>query len=317
MADTAISIIFDRPFPPDLDDSINQSNTDVILETTFRDGSKLVLDSDVHSVSSIVEKRALPPSPIRRHYHNDWLLFDYQEDGTSSASVSVSWHRDDPTDYLAGGYWMHLHGDFATDSIENAEVEAFVYGPELSNAPDMPTIGSATYRGHAAGLYTFSYGPMWKPLDPRIDDGDKATGEYSGVMTLATDFSAGTVRGCIGCDQNLETTEILVDADGNRSEIYTSLSLASIKFGTTPINSDGTFTGHNLEVVIGGRAVPFHVPVSNVQGSWGGRFSGVPAFDGSGDPRLVAGTTGAQFILEDGSQGEFVGYFFAPKVIAR
>ena len=312
----AVSIIFDRLFPPDLDDGINRGNADVTLETSSGDGSKLVLDSDAHSVSSMVEKRALPPSPVRRHYHSRWALFDTREDGTSSASVSVSWHRDDPSDYLAGGYWMHLDGDLAADSIENANFDVFVHGPEFSNAPDMPEAGTATYRGHAAGLYTFIYGPMWKPLDPRLDDGDKATGEYSGVMTLSADFSASTVRGCIGCDENLETTEVLVDADGNRSEIYTSLSLASIKFETTPINSDGTFTGDNVEIVIGGRAVPFSVPVSSVQGYWGGRFSGLPAFDGSGDPRLVAGTTGAQFSHPDGSRGEFVGYFIAPKVIA-
>ncbi len=315
-ATDTVSIMFNRPFPLELDDS-NRIEANVTLTTTSQDGSNEALDSATHSVPSMVEKRALPPSPIRRHFLSDWTLFDYQDTATSAAYVSVSWHRDDPTDYLAGGYWIHLKGDLATDSITDADIGAFIDGSEFSSAPVMPPVGTATYRGRAAGLYTYYYGPMWEPVDPRLEAGDKATGEYSGVMTLTADFGADTISGCIGCDENFETTEVFVNTDGTRSEIYTALSLASIKFGSSPIKSDGTFTGEDVEIIIGGRAVPISIPVSDVQGSWGGRFSNRPAFDGSGDPRLVAGTTGAQFSHPDGSHGEFIGNFFAPKVISQ
>ena len=320
VTDTVSTSFVSTPFVPD------PMNTNVTFTVTRQDGSSVVFDSATQSIPSIVQKRPLPPSPIRRHHLRDWTLFDYSESGTSTAYVSVSWHNEDPTDYLAGGYWMHLKGDLATDSITGVDMGTFIDGPEFSSAPDLPTMGTATYRGRAAGLYTYDYGPMWEQFDPRLLNGLKETGEFSGVATLTADFAANTIHGCIGCVENLETTGVIsVNPAVNRTELYTNLSFASIKFAPTPINQDGTFTGADLEVVVGDPVLsplPFtnvqgNFPVTDVQGSWGGRFSNRPASDGSGDPRLVAGTVGAQFSHQDGSHGVFVGNFFSTKVISQ
>ena len=318
--DTVSTMLEQESIPTDFDVK------NVKFTVSRQSGDSYAFDSATHSVTDTLEKRPLPPSPVRRHNLRDWSLFDYSETGTSAAYVSVSWHNEDPTDYLAGGYWMHLKGDLATDSITGVDMGTFIDGPEFSSAPNLPMVGTATYRGRAAGLYTYTYGPMWQQFDPRLLDGLKETGEFSCVATLTADFAASTIHGCIGCVENLETTGVIsVDPTVNRTELYTNRSLASIKFAPTLINHDGTFTGADLAVVIGDPVlsnfpltdVQGNFPVSNVQGSWGGRFSNRPASDGSGDPRLVAGTMGVEFSHPDGSQGVFVGNFFAPKVISQ
>ena len=46
-------------------------------------------------------------SPIPGQVIGDWTLFDAGEDSVSVSYSLVSWDRDDPTDYLAAGYWIH------------------------------------------------------------------------------------------------------------------------------------------------------------------------------------------------------------------
>ena len=290
---------------------------DIRLTVTRSNANPLSLDSQQHSFTDTIEKRPLPPSPLRRHHLREWTLFDYTKESTSAATVTVSWHNEDPTDYLAGGYWMHLQGDLATDAITGVELGVFIDGPEFAGTPTLPVMGTATYRGRAAGLYTYFYGPMWQALDPRLTDGLQETGEYSAVITLTADFGASTLQGCFACVENMETTGVTLDAEGNRSTLYTPLSLGSIKFAPTPILPDGTFTGTGLSIVLGDPVIGVSLPVTNVQGSWDGQFSSRPATDGSGDPRLVGGTSGVQWDHPDGSRGEFVGYFFATKTVSE
>ena len=49
--------------------------------------------------------------------------------------------------------------------------------------------------------------------------------------------------------------------------------------------------------------------VTDTSGSWGGQFSNIQ--DAAGNPRLVAGTTGADWTESDGSRGAFVGAYIA------
>lgn len=172
----------------------------------------------------------LPFPPIRRHHLRDWSLFEYSKSGTSAANVIASWHNEDPTDYLAGAYWMRLDGNLATDSVTNAEVGIFIDGPEFSNpSPQLPTEGTDVYRGHVAGMYTYLYGPTWQHLDPRLLDGLKETGEFSGMIALKVDFANAIIEGCVACVENFETTGVTVDTSGNRGELYTNLSLAPLE----------------------------------------------------------------------------------------
>ena len=48
---------------------------------------------------------------------------------------------------------MHFEGDFTVPSVTGAEIGAFVDGPELSGSATLPSLGTASYSGPAAGLY--------------------------------------------------------------------------------------------------------------------------------------------------------------------
>ena len=303
---------------------IKSSGTNIVSTTFDRESVNLkiivgesVLDTATQSVDDPLQKRPLPTPPIRRHHMRDWTLFEVSDTGTQAATVFVSWHNEDPTDYLAGGYWMSMAGNLGADSITAVETGTFIDGPEFLSTPTIPVDGTAHYRGRAAGMYTYAYGPMWQQFDPRLENGLKETGEYSGTATFMADFSTSTIQGCIGCVEYLETTGAIVYPDGRRDSLYTNLSLASIKFAPSPINQDGTFTGTQLSIVIGDPVLQINLPVTDIQGSWGGKFSSRSASDGSGDPRLVAGTSGIQFGHPDGSHGVFVGNFFATKEITQ
>ena len=231
-----------------------------------------VFDTTAQSVENTLHKRPLPTQPIRRHFMRDWTLFEKSKSGTEIANVFVSWHNEDPTDYLAGGYWMIMDGDLDAATISAVDVGVFIDGPEFSSAPELPMDGKAYYRGQAAGMYTYSYGPMWRPLDPRLENGLKETGEYSGSATFEVDFAGSTVQGCIGCVENLETTGAVVYPNGRRDSLYTNLSLASIKFAPTAINRDGTFGSSSVSLVIGDPFLQVSLPVADVSGTWAAGF---------------------------------------------
>ncbi|MDE0292398.1 MAG: hypothetical protein OXK19_07865 [Candidatus Dadabacteria bacterium] len=306
--------------------SIERADPTVNFTVTRGDGSSLIFDSSTQSVTDTIQKRALPPSPLRRHHLTSWLLFDYSESETLASNVAVSWHNDDPTDYLVAGYWMHLKGDLGAGSVENVDVGVFIDGPEFfSSSPRLPADGTALYRGRFAGMYTVYYDdPLWLVIDPRLVSGFKESGELSGEILLRVDFANKTIEGCVGCVENLETTGVTIHPDGTRSELYTKLSLASIKFAPAEIQeSDGTFRNTDITTSVSEQKLRINdniVPVGYelpTTGSWDGKFSSRTAVDESEHPGLVAGTTALQSRLPGGSRIRFVGSFFASKLITQ
>ena len=271
-------------------------------------------DSTTQSVTDTLLKRPLPPSPLRRHRLRDWSLFSYSPSRTLAANVAVSWHNEILLlqEYLVSGYWMCLEGDLNVGSITDGEIGVFVDGPELSNPAQLPTEGQTIYRGRIAGMYTYYYGPLWAPLDPRLVEGLKETGEFSGAIAFKADFAKGTMEGCIGCVENFETTGVTVDSGGRRSTLYTDVSLASMTFAPVRIQKGGTFQSMNLMTTIGDSGLEVSFEVGDNQGILDGQFSSHSTADG--DPRLVAGTIHSQWTHPDGSRGVFVGSFFATKV---
>ena len=239
---------------------------------------------------------------IPNHVGRRWGLIKAASDHTSLAYAVVSWDNDDPTDYLAVGYWLRFPGTVSRRfrSLSDAENTPFFDGPEVdpSLPPRLPISGTATYVGPVGGLYTYRYGSDWTGFEEPV-----VTEEFQGIMTLSADFSDNTVAGCMGC---------VGDLDINRQHLYLQLGFRrgeplalptdyEVHFGATPINRNGTFEHTDVEVRHPTR------PITGSSGFSGGMFSNVP--DADGNPRLAIGLTRAEFDEADGSQGKFEALF--------
>ena len=76
------------------------------------------------------------------------MLRNTAYDSTSLVYAVVSWDNDDPTDYLAAGWWVHV--PLAARGPQNIERAIFIDGPEIdsmTHPPDMPVSGQAHYVG--------------------------------------------------------------------------------------------------------------------------------------------------------------------------
>ena len=193
------------------------------------------------------------------------------------AGVSVEWENTDFTDYLAGGYWIHV--DLFAIA---AEIGAFVDGPEIDGIPQMPLSGTATYTGRAAGVYFTEHG-----TDTQYPAGTGELGEYAGRLELVADFGANTISGN-------------VDNIGLSSDLgQDSLSGYGLMLGSAPIDQNGFYSGDNV------RLTNPDVNIISTSGSWAGRFSTID--DNSGNPRATAGTHAGSASTSGGSQAVFVG----------
>ena len=73
----------------------------------------------------------------------------------------------------------------------------------------------------------------------------------------------------------------------------------------TSLDSNGTFRGQQL------RLEHATTSITSTTGAWGGQFSNNA--DSAGDPRLVAGTFGAEATGADESEAVFLGSFIGTK----
>ena len=226
-------------------------------------------------------------SPIPGHDQGaDGYIIDYKASETSAAYVGVSWLNSDPSDYLAGGYWIHISGDILGNGTVLADDGgAFVDGPELSLAsrPVMPITGAATYRGGAEGLYGSTYGSDFPAYE-----GETQIGIWSGALQLTADFAARTIGG--------EVNTVLVDGESSDYRL---------RLGAVPFDSHGTFRGSTVRLEHPG------LTLTRNTGNWGGMFSN--RLDSTGDPRLVAGTVGGEVETAGGSESVFVGVWYGTK----
>ena len=252
------------------------------------DGSRLRFDSRTDTTS----EWSWPP-PIPGHTDAATAILD--KPGQSSAVVGVSWDSTDPTDYLAGGYWVHVEG--AAGEIAGAEFGAFIDGPEISvsSPPDLPLSGTASYLGEAEGL-----GFQVNGTDTD-DPGGRWYGIFSATADLHADFSDMTISGCVGCVGGVLFLGRYEDSSGRVRDVTTT-SPAQVHLGPAPISQDGSFRNRAVSLT----SPDFDITSSN--GAWGGQFSNIP--DASGDPRLVAGTFGGESESSGGTEALFVGAYY-------
>ena len=266
------------------------------VEISHPDESSTTLTTARNAVDNGKPFRPLMPA----HSGWAWALVNTAQDGTSYVYTKISWANDDPTDYLAAGYWLHYPSH--PPDASTVEIAGFIDGPELdviANPPRLPVQGQAAYRGAAGGIYRYQYGEDWGELA-----GTLGMDEYEAIATLTADFSDGTLRGCIGCEGDItirhgQLHQHLSDAVQPLAEPPTDYELHLGAASFYP--DDGTFEHPDVTVKHPNRAL------TPLGGFWGGGFSNIP--DPAGNPRLVAGFSSAAFEEADGSLGYFWGIF--------
>ena len=273
--------------------------TDLTITVSRDDGSALALDtgSDVSDSSGTFE------SPIAGHSAQAWVVLKIDNDGISVARATVTANEGDAADYLTMGYWMHIAGDLSEFSFTGVEIGTFVDGPELSltSPASLPNQGTASYYGPAGGAYSVLHG-----TGEGGTPGSTEIGEFASTVELTADFAGGTIDGCVGCRDGVALFGVLHDADtGEESDILLENSGYRLHLDPTSLDSNGTFLGQQL------RLEHATTSVASTTGAWGGQFSNNA--DSAGDPRLVAGTFGAEATGADESEAVFLGSFIGTK----
>ena len=278
------------------------------VRTTAFDGNVLTVDlsSDGATLKLNTLRDAIATEAFRSLIPNQsgrsWVLRNAAYDSTSLVYAVVSWDNNDPTDYLAAGWWVHVPLD--TNDPASVQRAVFIDGPEIdtNDPPTMPVAGKARYAGGAGGVVSYRFGASWGGLA-----GKQALGEYTAVMTAIADFDDGTITGCLGCvgditSERRHLVSVYEDILGvDLPDVPAPMEALEVHFASTPLNADGTFESTEATVTHPTRTI------SESEGFWGGSFSNVD--DPDGHPRLVGGFSDAVFTEEDGSEGYLWGIF--------
>lgn len=241
------------------------------------------------------------PRPVQPNFSSrEWFLADNHYDGRIVLYAAVSWDNTDPTDYLSGGWWLTYPPDVPYEEFESATLRAFADGPELdpANPPDLPITGTATYVGGMSGFYTYHYGRNWGEL---ADSSDFT--EFAGPMSLTADFDQNRLMGCLGCNGPIETApgrHLYPLVPWRRSDPESLPADYDLHFEAA-FGANGTFEDTTVTVAHPDRTITASA------GTWQGQFSNVS--DVEGNPRRVVGSTDVLFAEDDGSQGQFQGFF--------
>ena len=268
------------------------------VEVTRENGRTIRLNTSRDSAYSIPSPPLMP-----NHSGRSWTIYNAASDGATIVYALVNWDNDRQTDYLAAGWWLHFQGRQLSRRLPLSQAERgiFIDGPELdlSNPPRMPIEGGATYVAPTGSLYGYEYGSNWGALE-----GTTVFEEYVGIITLRADFSQKTIQGCIGCEGDISIRRSHLRAalgwrPGDPPEAMPTDY--DVHLGPTPFNRNGAFQNADVRVTQSGRSV------TQSGGQWSGRFSN--RSDSAGNPRLVAGSSLAEFEEADGSRGSLQGIF--------
>ncbi len=259
------------------------------LRVTRSDGSDLLLDTD-GAVTGSLEQLTAAENPLTNRPALHGIGSRVDDQNIVVAVAALEWSNTDPTDYLAGGYWLNIEG--ATNDVE---IGAFVDGPAFASPTlTLPATGTATYTGRAGGLYVATTGT------DQTYPGSHEAGQYQGRLQLTADFGTNQISGRV--DQvrlfmiggiKSDRTPYLIS---NRQTAYEA------HLEQVSINPNGTFTGGNA------RVTNPDLTITSSEGSWGGRFSNVN--DTAGNPRATAGTSSVRFSTTGGTQAVVTGSFY-------
>ena len=223
-------------------------------------------------------------------------MLKIDNDGISVARATVTANEGDAADYLTMGYWMHIAGNLTEFSFTGVEIGTFVDGPELSltSPASLPNQGTASYYGPAGGAYGVQHG-----AGEAGTPGPTEIGEFASTVELTADFAGGTIGGCVGCRDGVALFGVLHDADtGEESDVLLEDSGYRLHLGSISLDSNGTFRGEDVRLEHAATSITRH----------DGRV-GRPVLeympDSAGDPRLVAGTSGAEATGADESEAVF------------
>jgi len=252
-------------------------------EINRADGSRTALNSFDHLYASVPTV-----SPTGRTAEIATLL-DYGGGHITVASGTIDHDPNDLGDWMAGGYWLHIEGDWRNGGVDRVEIGAVVDGPEISRPASPPTTGTASYRGLAGGIYAVRYGS-----DSTVPGASEA-GAYEGTLTATADFAAGTVSGEIG---GLRITGVTEHPDEQTEEFSGVSSTVRLVLEPGRIGSGGSVTGRL-------RCVSPELRIVSTEGSWGARLSAVD--DTDGNPRVIAGTHGGTARTVGGTEAVLIG----------
>ena len=223
-------------------------------------------------------------------FWTDWLANHrvYSIRGKSTEDIVRSSYQS-WADWLTGGYWTHVD-----DNMDLIDAGAFVDGPELNGAPTFPYRGTATYRGFATGGFATAHDADHSD----VSTGAHEVGDYEGKLQLTADFERRRIKGQI---QEIHISGIRTPLVGPSRPFANVPAPYEFNLGETYFNGRG-FTGKTTV-----KSTDATIGIASSDGSWGGKFSIVP--DDYGNPRLVAGTHGEEFITTGGTRASFVGAF--------
>jgi hypothetical protein len=285
--------------------------------TSFEDNELFIhttlLDDTMVRLSTLHDAESTGPfaTEMPGHEGRAWALLQKNEEDTFLGYAVVSWNKEDPSDYLAAGWWMHFANQRYPDIDpyhDDTGIYAFIDGPEIDpkNPPSLLAMGTASYSGGAGGQYLYKYGDNW----PEDIQGKVSSEEITGIMTLTADFSAGTIEGCWGCEGDLAVQRLHLASAFNRFEEEPVELLAhprnyDVHFAPVKFSPEGTFdTREGVTVTHPERSIA-RIRFGYLAGGFSNRQ------DDAGNPRLVAGFGGVLFEEEDGSLSYINGIFNA------
>ena len=262
------------------------------LEITRNDGTFFSLNTADH----LFYASPALASPVTGRNWFSVILADADVNGITVVRGAVDYDADDTSDWIGGGYWFQVTGDWESGEAVDVRLGTFVDGPEISHDASTPSAGTATYGGFASGVYGFEYGT---DVDG-VAAGTVQSGEYVGSFQLDANFADGTVSGSIS---RIFVSGVVIHPN-HAFDAFETVELTGyhLDLGSAAINSNGTFKGSSGEL-----SAPPDIEIVESDVSWGGRFSIVD--DSVGVARMVAGTHGGHYETAGGSESAFIGAF--------